>query len=248
MNPTDIGKNWRSIQRRYSTLASAIAVTASPSVLAVLIFIARAMLTHRFGFSFLLWNLFLAWVPLGCAAIADVMFRVHRAKLWQLLPVLAVWLIFLPNAPYILTDLVHVLRSHGMVFWYDLVMVLTFALAGLMAGVTSICIVQRIVVSFAGPRLGLIAGYAVVVASTMLCGVGMYLGRVLRWNSWDLLVRPDVILPKLARGISNPWDNRHALAFSILFGVLFTAIFFVTNRRRLPQPEQSGGDHPQSIR
>lgn len=223
---TDSCRTWARSLRPHSTLVSALAVTAIPSIFAVSIFTARSILTHRFGYSFLVWNLFLAWVPLGLAVIAAVMQRVHGAKPWQILPVLGLWLIFLPNAPYILTDVIHLFRPGGFGFWYDLALVLSFALAGLMAGVASLRIVQQIVASMVGPRLGAFAGYSVVVGCAMLCGVGMYLGRVLRWNSWDPLIHPS-LLWQLARAVANPWDNRHAAAFAILFGVLFAVVFVV---------------------
>jgi len=214
-----------------SKLLSPIVAAAAPSVLAVAIFTGRSILTHRLGFAFLVFNLFLAWMPLGFAVTGELIrLRGHR-RVW-LVPVLGLWLMFLPNAPYILTDLVHLWRPSGFVFWYDLAMVLAFALAGVMAGVASMRVVHRTISSLAGPTLGPTVGYVTMIGAAMLSGVGIYVGRVLRWNSWDLIVRPHVLLPRFASAALQPWNNRHAVVFSMLFGLLFAVIYLLTTRRR----------------
>jgi len=210
-----------------SILSSGIVAAPVPSVLAVAIFVGRSVVTHRLGFAFLVFNLFLAWIPLGFAVTGEfIRVRGHR-RVW-LVPVLGFWLMFLPNAPYILTDLVHLWRPSGFAFWYDLAMILAFALAGVMAGVASMRVVHRTISSLAGPTLGPILGYVTMIGAAMLSGVGIYVGRVLRWNSWDLIVRPHILLPQFASAALQPWNNRHAVAFSILFGLLFAVIYLLT--------------------
>jgi len=212
------------------------AVAVLPSVFAICVLIARAVVTGRVGFTFLMWNLFLAWVPVWMALTAEMLRVRPGGRGWHLLPPLAMWLLFLPNAPYILTDVVHVLRPAGFVFWYELVLVFAFALAGLAAGVASMRIVQRTVTAVAAPMLGStlasLLGHLVMVGSAMLSGVGIYVGRVLRWNSWDVFIQPHVLLPQMIHAVANPWRSRYAIVFSILFGVLFTVIFVATAPRR----------------
>ena len=194
-----------------------------PSVFAVALLMVRAAITHGVAYTFLLWNLFLAWTPFVFAVAAAAVRNRPRIRFLQW-PLLAMWLLFLPNAPYILTDVVHVLRLGGYVFWYDLVLVFSFALAGLAAGVASMRIVQRLVTESAGT----LAGHLVVLTSALLSGVGIYLGRVMRWNSWDLVLQPHVLLPQMARAVANPWHSRHALVFAAMFGVLFAVIAIAT--------------------
>ena len=212
--------------------------------LAVCSVLSLGFLVTRFGFTgsmryrFLVWNLFLAWVPYGCAVALSWLneeetrrerrgYTKRFAELAQV-ALATMWLVTFPNAPYILTDLVHLWRPSGFAFWYDLAMILAFALAGVMAGVASMRVVHRTISSLAGPTLGPILGYVTMIGAAMLSGVGIYVGRVLRWNSWDLIVRPHILLPQFASAALQPWNNRHAVAFSILFGLLFAVIYLLT--------------------
>lgn len=195
-----------------------------PVVIATLfagvLFIARVVLTGSFHYSFLVWNLFLAWVPLGCAVMAES-WRMEGAGKLRLLSVLAVWLLFLPNAPYIVTDLVHVRGPHDLSYWCDLVLVLSFAFAGMVAGIASMRLVRTTVTAMAGAAVA----HLVILGSAVLCGVGIYLGRVLRWNSWDVFTSPHELLPQMGQVLVNPWGHRHAAAVSLLFGGMFAIIY-----------------------
>jgi uncharacterized membrane protein len=216
-----------------STFASQLAFAALPSLLAMGILFARLAVIHRLAWGFLVWNLFLAWLPLGFAVAAHA---VRSRSRLLCLALLAIWLLFLPNAPYILTDVVHALR--GQHYWYDLAMILTFAMAGVSAGVASMRVVHRTLTTLIGPLLAA----AAVAASAMLSGVGIYLGRVLRWNSWDVVVRPDIVWPKLFSAALSPWDNRHAVAFAILFGTIFGMMYVLLQPRvnRMTETKSSG--------
>jgi uncharacterized membrane protein len=130
------------------------------------------------AFGFLLWNLFLAWVPfllaLGMAAVHDR--GGPRPLLWVLG---AAWLLFLPNAPYNLTDFVHLGRADGAPLWFDAALIAAFAGTGLALGLASLLIVHQVVEA----RAGRIVGWAVALGSLVLSAVGVYLGRYPRFNS-----------------------------------------------------------------
>lgn len=190
------------------------------TLFAGLLIVARVILTGSLHYSFLVWNLFLAWVPLGCAMMAKS-WRQEGAGRFRLLPLLAVWLLFLPNAPYIVTDLVHVRGPHDPSYWCDLVMVLSFAFAGMVAGIASMRLVRTTVAAMAGRTVS----HLVILGSAILCGVGIYIGRVLRWNSWDVLTSPHELLPQMAQVLINPWSHRHAAVVSLLFGGMFAIIY-----------------------
>lgn len=165
-------------------------------------------------FSFLFWNLFLAWVPyvlsLGLVALDRV-----RAPGWLLAAVGIVWLLFLPNAPYILTDFIHVGEIPGVALWVDAVLIGAFAATGLLLGLASLYLVHHVVAA----RVGAGAGWTVAIGSLALSSIGVYLGRFPRFNSWDVLANPDglvqVVLQRLADPLGNP--------FLLMFAVTMTA-------------------------
>src|SRR5262245_4829292 len=109
------------------------------SCLCVGILAARMVYMHNTSFRFLLWNLFLAWIPLVCALAAE---RMHSRV--ALLACGAAWLVFLPNAPYLLTDLAHLDGRNSNWFWYDLIMLLSFGLTGLLLGYVSLYAMQKL--------------------------------------------------------------------------------------------------------
>ena len=140
-------------------------------------------------FLFLIWNLFLAWIPYWIALALEPLSRQFNSRLLLLLTVLA-WLFFFPNAPYILTDLLHLRVRHPIPHWYDLMLILSFAWTGLLLGYLSLFEVQR----FIRQRLNVFWSWICSLGAIFLCGLGIYLGRYLRWNTWDLLWHPWRIL------------------------------------------------------
>lgn len=201
--------------RWQARLTAALVVS---SALAAAVLAARAHRTGTRDFGFLAWNLILAWVPYGAAVIASALHRHAPDRRGRLLVPAAVWLVFLPNAPYVLTDLVH-LRSSNFVWWYDVVLVASFAWVGCMLAVASLRIIQAVVDDVAGP----VAGWLVILVAAGLSAVGIYLGRILRWNSWDLLVHPRGVLGDVLAGLARP----DAWAFTALFAAFLLTAYFV---------------------
>src|SRR5579862_8400398 len=138
----------------------------------------------------MVWNLFLAWIPFGLALLLWTAYRARRSTL-ELVAIGAAWLLFLPNAPYMLTDFVHLGYYHRL---YDSLAIASFAFTGLALGFTSLLVVQLVVTR----AVGALGGWAVAGIALFLSSVGVYLGRVQRLNSWDVLSRPH-LLAALAR-------------------------------------------------
>ena len=136
-------------------------------------------------FLFLVWNLFLAWIPYGIALALEPLSRRFRSSLLSVTLVLA-WLLFFPNAPYILTDLLHLRVRHPIPHWYDLMLIASFAWTGLLLGFLSLHEVQ----GFVARRWGKVVGGLFSTGAIFLGGLGIYLGRYLRWNTWDILRNP----------------------------------------------------------
>ncbi len=140
--------------------------------------------TASLRYVFLIWNLFLAWIPF---MVAYVMYTLplSRRALLVVAPVSAfLWLIFFPNAPYILTDFQHLsVPSEDFPVWYDVLLLMWASFTGLFLGMVSLFLMQEIVRREFGHWLGW--GFVLVV--TVLTSIGVYMGRFLRWNSWDIL-------------------------------------------------------------
>lgn len=175
----------------------------------------------HYGLEFLVWNLFLAWVPLALAVVVQRLRATGTGRLGTRVAFAAgagAWLLFFPNAPYIVTDLIHLHHDRGeRALLADGAVIGAFALTGLLLAVASLQRMHRPVVD----RFGAGAGWAMVGAVSLLTGVGVYLGRVLRWNSWDLLSRPDALLADLARPLGDPLAYQRPLAVTVGFGLAF---------------------------
>jgi len=208
------------------------------SLTALACFWCVALLALRFhssgstGFSFLIWNLFLAAIPLGFSLLLE------KVRHWSLaLPLLASWLLFFPNAPYVLTDLVH-LRVRGDVpLWLDLLMLLSFALVSLWMGFQSLRLVQH----WVARRTSTAVSWLFVLTSLILSGFGIYLGRFLRWNSWDIISRPGALLGDITMRLMDPLAHGRTWGVTLGFGGLLIIaylfwIFAAVPARQEPSP------------
>jgi uncharacterized membrane protein len=178
---------------------AALRVLATASLFGVALVLVRFAWAGTVDYANLIWNLVLAWVPLLLALHA---YDRHRrgARGPMLAVTLGLWLIFLPNAPYLVTDFRLLRKYTDLPFWFDVTMLTTFAWTALVLGFVSVYLVQAIAVREAGAR----AGRALVVAVFAASSFGIYLGRELRWNSWDLLVQPPAVAADVVRHLGSP--------------------------------------------
>ena len=191
---------------------AAILALVLASVLSCALVVVRSYYAGTTAFAFFFWNLFLAWVPLA-AALLFYGLAARQSRSWMLLLVVAVfWFLFFPNAPYIVTDIVHLRETPPVPYWYDIICVMAFAQTGLFLGYLSLYLMQEVVRAW----LGRWVGWLFALAMLGLSAFGVYLGRFLRWNSWDALVRPLATLRDAAR-VANPWNDVQPLAFSMTF-------------------------------
>ncbi len=178
----------------------------------------RIIYTGWVTFGFLLWNLCLAWIPF-CLSLLIVEAAKRRAHRVALIILAAVWLVFYPNAPYILTDFIHLRERSNIPLWFDLVLIGSCAWNGLLLGFLSLHHLQKLVQQTRGAFMG----WVLVVCVQLLSGFGIYVGRFLRWNSWDLLVN----LPSLSVDIASRIIEPQTIGVSVLFGV-FLLLAYVT--------------------
>ena len=183
-------------------------------------------------YRFLIFNLILAGVPLFFSTV--LLIATHRRFHWMVqLPLYVLWLLFLPNAPYILTDILHLTRASHAPAWYDLALLLSCAGTGLLMGFLSLVDVQEIMAR----RFGVTCGWIFALVSLVLNGFAIYLGRFLRWNSWDVIVEPARVVSILG-AMTQPWAHRGALAVTFIFGVILM-LGYITFRTLLVQQERS---------
>jgi len=195
-----------------------IAMTFASAVSVALV-IARIIGTGKLRYGFLVVNLFLAWLPLVFAVLACESLRGGKRARWQFFGLSAAWLLFFPNAPYIFTDLIHLTRGYFTHFWVDMMLILSCALTGLVLGFVSLYLMQSVVTQ----RFGRLAGWVFVALIVGLSSFGIYLGRFLRFNSWDVVANP----VKLYHGISDWASDPLANSTTFVFPVLFATFLFI---------------------
>jgi uncharacterized membrane protein len=232
-----------------------------------LLLLVRIIHTGRITFLFLVWNLFLAWLPWliteylsskgclfreKCLSRTKYLFREVDASSGDspLLPgvsssrsqgirrltrrvlfVLAIlaWLFFIPNAFYILTDLYHVgdwYNDRLMPSWYDLVMILSFAWNGLLLGVLSVRRMEKILLPLLPAHNPLFFLYPVM----WLNALGVYIGRYLRFNTWDVLTNPFQLFGDITQILFHPLSNRYAWDMIFCFSLLMTLIYLMLKK------------------
>ena len=191
------------------------------TLLGLSLLVVRMSYTKHFTFIFLVWNLFLAWVPYLLSTLIKKMDKGTWRSFVYCLPILGFWLLFLPNSPYILTDLFH-LRPRGDVpQWFDLILICNFAWTALWMGFLSLYNVQL----FIRQRMSMWGTNFVVMMILFLTGFGVYLGRFQRFNSWDLLTQPFEILSQISQMVIHPFQHYMSTAFTLCFGLFLIVTY-----------------------
>ncbi|MGH2523730.1 MAG: DUF1361 domain-containing protein [Anaerolineales bacterium] len=184
----------------------------------------RALYTERLSYFFLNWNLFLAWIPMICAVAAYRLYARRSQLSYLAVPAfMLAWLLFFPNAPYMTTDLLH-LRSHNSIpVWFDLIMLLSYAWTAFLLGIVSLYLMQDLV----SQTVGGAGGWVFVLLTLGLTGFGIYLGRFLNWNSWDVFTNPYNLIADILDRLRHPFVYRGAFAFSFLFSAFSLSAYLV---------------------
>ncbi|MDR1929005.1 MAG: DUF1361 domain-containing protein [Treponema sp.] len=173
------------------------------------------------SFIFLNWNLFLAFVPWALTSISFLKPKIQKSKIAGGI-LLIFWLLFFPNAPYIITDLFHLRVIKNMPVWYDTLLLLSYAWTGMLYGFLSLWDMERIL----GRKL---PGPAVTIFSTTLLFVGsfgIYMGRFLRWNSWDLFTKTSKILTEIGDRIINPLEHQTTWGMTLFMGIFLNMVYW----------------------
>lgn len=186
------------------------------SVMGTALIVTRAILTGQGLQVYLVWNLFLAWLPLLFALRIETSEAQGAARGWRFWATVAAWLLFFPNAPYIFTDLTHLKFPIRPRWWTDLIIILLFALIGMVLAFISLQRMQ----SLLARRRGALVGWIFVFGVTFLSAFGVYIGRFERWNSWDVITNPAGLMAD-----SFSWLHWYSFRFTLLFGLFLSMIY-----------------------
>lgn len=194
------------------------------NLITILFYVLRAVESGSDRYWFLIWNLLLAWMPLLFAWV--LVDRIPR-KSWVdpiniLLTVL--WLGFLPNSFYVVSDLIHLQVTGEVSLLYDAVMFSSFIFNAYLAGYMSLFLIHRELVR----RLSYIQAHSIIGGVILACSFAIYLGRNLRWNTWDVLVNPAGLLFDVSDRFINPSAHPQAIVTTVTFFVLIGSIYAVT--------------------
>jgi uncharacterized membrane protein len=204
--------------RRLAILAS----LAGLSGLVVAMVSVRVVYSGNSENAALVWNLFLAWIPFGLALQVYEGYRRGAARVYLLLGGV-LWLLFFPNAPYIVTDFKWLRDSTGAPIWYDVVLISAGAWAGLLLGFISLYLMQAVV----RRALGALNAWLFVLFALVLSSFGIYLGRFQRSNSWDVFVRPRTFAGDVWTRLGNPDEYARVVAVTVLFTAFLAATYLV---------------------
>jgi uncharacterized membrane protein len=216
-------------------LAAPVRALMFASIVCVALVATRVILDRNLRFAFLGWNLFLAWLPLIFAVLLCDEHVLGGRRRWRRAGWGLAWLLFFPNAPYIFTDLMHLTNRFFPHYWTNMMLILSCALTGLMLGFVSLYIVQSVVAD----RYGRATGWLLVAGVAGLSGVGVFMGRFLRFNTWDLVWRPFSLVQQTGGWFSEPLADTQPYIFSILFAVfVFIAYLMFHALTKLPPAER----------
>ena len=204
------------IQSKFKTL-SLVTVALAFSIIILML---RIKLNTSFFYLFLVWNVFLAIIPFAITLYLNTKENLSPLKLGF---GFLVWLAFLPNAPYIVTDLIHIRSGNDTFLWLDILVVLSFAMSGLLLFYYSIIDMQQLMTS----RFKRIPITTLTLVIIFLCGFGVYLGRFLRYNSWEIISEPQMLISDILNILLSPFQNSEAWLFTLGFGTFLVVGYWM---------------------
>jgi len=206
---------WRSARNQF------VLTLLGATLVSIGLFAYGAWRNHSLAFDYLLWNLWLAWLPF---IFSVWLIRLLRRKLWSSwegLLVSVLWLVFLPNSFYMISDFIHLQEVQRVDILYDAVMFTSFIYTGVVLGFSSLYLVHGQLRRRLSGRSA--AGWAGV--TLLVCSAAVYVGRDLRWNSWDILTNPGGLLFDISDRLQHPASYPQMLVTVGSFFVLLVSMY-----------------------
>lgn len=201
------------------------------SLLCILLLVFRFYISENFNYRFLIWNLILAWIPLFFSH--KIKYENNQKNKWYMLILCVSWLVFFPNAPYIITDLIHLKPKPGIPLWFDLLLIITFVWNGLLIGFISLMqIHQTILTKFSQKNC-----WGIISFILLLSGYGIYLGRFQRLNSWYIITHPFSLFSQIVRNFQS-YDNlirtfSVTFSFGIFLMISYATIYYLSSSQEI---------------
>jgi len=201
------------------------------SFVSVGLFLYGALRNHSWEFAYFIWNLFLAWLPLLFALWLVTTLRRKLWSSWEAIIASVLWLLFLPNSFYMVSDFIHLDELKRVDIVYDAIMFTSFIFVGVFLGLGSLYLVHR---EFRR-RFTRVGSTAWLAAIMLICSFAIYLGRDLRWNSWDVFTNPGGLLFDVSDRLIHPGADPQMLptvfGFFVLIGSMYSlgwkAVLFI---------------------
>lgn len=216
-------KNLKTFLKQHRHNIAVFVLLNTACLVCIMLVAARIAYSDTRGNTGLIWNLFLAWIPFILAYGAHAVSWRRNWLYYLVIPAIAVlWLLFFPNAPYMLTDLQDLARdTGGAPLWYDVIIVGWSSWTGMLLGVISLYLMQDIIFRRSGRFWGWVFVFTISAASSF----GMYIGRFVRLNSWDILQNPTETTMEILGLVIDP--TMRMAAFTILYTLFFLFIFLL---------------------
>lgn len=196
------------------------------TVMSVGLYTYGAFRNHSAIYGYLIWNLALAWLPLIFAARLVTVLRRKRWSSWEALFYSLVWLVFLPNSFYMISDFIHLQEVMRVDLLFDVLMFSAFIYTGVVLGFTSLYLIHmQLARRFSGRQTG-----GLLAMTLLLCSGAIYIGRDLRWNSWDIVTNPGGLLFDVSDRLSHPAAYPQMLVTIITFFVLLGSMYILVLR------------------
>ncbi len=188
-----------------------------------LLILTRVIYSGKLSFVFLVWNLFLAWLPF---IISSSFKRIVQIEKWKQLFVFAAWLLFFPNALYIVTDLIHLDLETTVPKWFDAILLFTSCITGLMMAFISLIRVEKYLSYHFSSRVV----NAQIIFILFLASFGVYLGRFLRWNSWDIISNPFGLVSSILQRFIFPFNHLQTWGVTVMLTTLFYLLYLTIKK------------------
>ena len=199
------------------------------SVFCAALILYQVFITANISYFFLGWNLFLAWVPVFFAVVWERRLAYGKLAKWKQVGLFSCWLLFWPNAPYLITDLVHINRWFKPVLWMDIILFFSAACLGLLLGLYSLYKVHERLLGHYSSKLA----HGMIAACILLSSFGIYLGRIQRWNSWDIVTRPFHLISDAFQQllVLEAWNI--TIGFSLFLGLTYYITYQIIDYAKL---------------
>ena len=192
----------------------AFALTLAVSFLSVGMAFFRTFYTQDFTYSYMPINLALAWIPFLLSLTIRTLMKQGKRFLSCVLGVF--WLFFYPNTFYLITDYIHLRLRPPIPMWFDALMLTLFAVLGAVLGFASLYLIARLLKKYLNE-------YLLTAAILTVASFGVYIGRFLRWNSWDIIFRPDSLFADVIASLHQPL----AVVFTLGSSVVLVSLYWM---------------------